>query len=90
VKTRRERWPRGSTELRRWTLTPGGCYDAEPDRPGAQEIHHIISGRLTLTLEVGPQVLGAGQSAVIASDQGYAYRNEGAEPVVFVRVVTGA
>ncbi|WP_256725953.1 hypothetical protein [Streptomyces sp. IMTB 2501] len=25
-------------ELWRWTLAPGGRYDAEPDRPGAQEI----------------------------------------------------
>ncbi|MFF8313292.1 helix-turn-helix domain-containing protein [Streptomyces lydicus] len=77
-------------ELWRWTLTPGGRYDAEPDRPGAQEIHHVLAGRLTLTLQAGPQVLAPGQSAVIASDQEYAYLNEGAEPVVFVRVVTGA
>lgn len=77
-------------ELWRWTLAPGGHYDAEPDRPGAQEIHHVLSGRLTLALESGPHVLAPGQSAVIASDQEYAYHNDGAEPVVFVRVVTGA
>ncbi|MGW8396977.1 helix-turn-helix domain-containing protein [Streptomyces lydicus] len=77
-------------ELWRWTLSPGGRYDAEPDRPGAQEIHHVLSGRLTLALQAGPQVLVLGQSAVIASDQEYAYLNEDAEPVVFVRVVTGA
>ncbi|MFI0787476.1 helix-turn-helix domain-containing protein [Streptomyces lydicus] len=77
-------------ELWRWTLAPGGRYDAEPDRPGAQEIHHILSGRLTLVLRTGPQVVAPGQSAVIASDQQYAYLNEDAEPVVFVRVVTGA
>ncbi|MFF7411995.1 helix-turn-helix domain-containing protein [Streptomyces lydicus] len=77
-------------ELWRWTLAPGGRYDAEPDRPGAQEIHHVLSGRLTLALQAGPQVLVAGQSAVITSDQEYAYLNEDAEPVVFVRVVTGA
>ncbi|MFI9025517.1 helix-turn-helix domain-containing protein [Streptomyces sp. NPDC053560] len=77
-------------ELWRWTLAPGGRYDAEPDRRGAQEIHHVLSGRLTLALSVGPQELGPGQSAVIPTDQEYAYRNEGAEPVVFVRVVTGA
>ncbi|WP_030622399.1 helix-turn-helix domain-containing protein [Streptomyces sclerotialus] len=77
-------------ELWRWTLAPGGQYDAEPDRPGAQEIHHVLAGRLTLALEAGPQVLASGQSAVIASDQKYAYLNEQAEPVVFMRVVTGA
>lgn len=77
-------------ELWRWTLAPGGRYDAEPDRPGAQEIHHVLSGRLTLVLEAGPQALGSGQSAVIPSDQDYAYLNQEAEPAVFVRVVTGA
>ncbi|MGW2741341.1 helix-turn-helix domain-containing protein [Streptomyces sp. NPDC001450] len=77
-------------ELWRWTLAPGGHYDTEPDRPGAQEIHHVLAGRLTLTLETGPHVLAPGQSAVIASDQEYAYRNDGTEPVVFMRVVTGA
>ncbi|WP_031227089.1 helix-turn-helix domain-containing protein [Streptomyces roseochromogenus] len=78
-----------AAELWRWTLAPGGRYDAEPDRPGAQEIHHVLSGRLTLALESGPQVVAPGRSAVIASDQQYAYRNDGTEPVVFMRVVTG-
>jgi transcriptional regulator with XRE-family HTH domain len=77
-------------ELWRWTLAPGARYEAEPDRPGAQEIHHVLSGYLTLALEAGPRVLKPGQSAVIASDQDYAYHNEEAEPVIFVRVVTGA
>ncbi|MET9089804.1 XRE family transcriptional regulator [Streptomyces sp. NPDC004237] len=77
-------------ELWRWTLAPGGRYDAEPDRPGAQEIHHVLAGRLTLVLETGPQVVGPGQSAIITSDQHYAYLNEHAEPTVFMRVVAGA
>ncbi|MFE6591914.1 hypothetical protein [Streptomyces sp. CCNWLW230] len=41
-------------ELRRWTPAPGGRYDAEPDRPGAQGIHHVLAGRLALVLETGP------------------------------------
>ncbi|WP_073944131.1 XRE family transcriptional regulator [Streptomyces sp. TSRI0107] len=73
-------------ELWRWTLAPGGRYDAEPDRPGAQELHHVLSGRLTLALEAGRQEFGPGQSAVIASDQQDAYLNEYAEPAVFMRV----
>ncbi|MCX5188924.1 helix-turn-helix domain-containing protein [Streptomyces sp. NBC_00268] len=77
-------------ELWRWTLAPGGRYDAEPDRPGAQEIHHVLAGRLTLALETGPQVVGPGQSATIPSDQQYAYLNEHTEPAVFMRVVSGA
>ncbi|MQA05225.1 MAG: helix-turn-helix domain-containing protein [Streptosporangiales bacterium] len=77
-------------ELWRWTLAPGGRYDAEPDRPRAQEIHHVLSGRLTLVLEAGAQVLAPGQTCIIASDQEYAYLNEEADPVTFIRVVTGA
>jgi mannose-6-phosphate isomerase-like protein (cupin superfamily) len=77
-------------ELWRWTLAPGGRYDAEPDRPGAQEIHHVLVGRLTLALETGPQVVGPGQSVTIPSDQQYAYLNEHTEPTVFMRVVSGA
>jgi transcriptional regulator with XRE-family HTH domain len=77
-------------ELWRWTLAPGGRYDAEPDRPGAQEIHHVLAGRLTLALETGPQVVGPGQSVTIPSDQQYAYLNEHTEPTVFMRVVSGA
>ncbi|WP_052768752.1 helix-turn-helix domain-containing protein [Streptomyces humi] len=77
-------------ELWRWTLAPGGRYDAEPDRPGAQEIHHVLAGRLTLVLETGPRVVGPGQSATIPSDQQYAYLNEHTEPAFFMRVVSGA
>jgi len=77
-------------ELWRWTIAPGGRYDAEPDRPGAQEIHHVLTGRLTLALAAGRQSLGPGQSATISSDQQYAYLNEHTEPAVFMRVVTGA
>lgn len=77
-------------ELWRWTLGPGVRYDAEPDHPGAQEIHHVLSGRLTLVLEERQLSVSAGQSAIIASDQQYAYLNEASEPVVFIRVVTGA
>ncbi|WP_035770113.1 helix-turn-helix domain-containing protein [Arthrobacter castelli] len=77
-------------ELWRWVLAPRGRYVASPDRPGSQEIHHVLAGYLTLATSAAVQVLSAGQSAVIGSDQEYAYRNEEAEPVVFMRVVTGA
>lgn len=77
-------------ELWRWTLAPHDRYDAEPDRPGAQEVHHVLAGTLTLVLETGRLVLRTGQSAVVASDQDYSYVNDGDEPATFVRVVVGA
>lgn len=75
-------------ELWRWTLAPGGHYDADPGRPGAQEIHHVLTGRLTLLRESGPRSLTPGQSAVLSSDQEYAYTNDNTEPAVFLRIVT--
>lgn len=77
-------------ELWRWTLAPGTRYDAQPDRPGAREIHHVASGTLTVETEHGPIVLAAGDTAVIHGGQHYAYLNTGAADAVFYRVVTGA
>ncbi|MFI6360525.1 hypothetical protein ACIBJF_50295 [Streptomyces sp. NPDC050743] len=48
------------------------------------------SVRLTLAPETGPRVPAPGQSAVIAGDQQYSYRNDAGEPAVFMRVVPGA
>lgn len=79
-----------AAELWRWTLAPGARYDARPDRTGAQEIHHIASGALTLETEHGQIVLAAGETAAIRSDQHYAYLNTSATTTVFYRVVTGA
>ena len=77
-------------ELWRWTLTPGGRYQAKPDLTGAQEVHHVVAGVLTLELPTGDLVVGAGETATIPSDRDYAYRNDGAIATVFFRVVTGA
>lgn len=79
-----------TAELWRWTLNPGGRYEAEPNRRGAQAVHHVLSGVLTLDAETGPQALGPGRSAVLATDQSHTYRNEEGEPAVFLVVVTGA
>lgn len=76
-------------ELWKWTLAPGSRYDAEPDPAGAQEIHHVVAGSLTLEAGAGPTVVGTGGSAVIRSDQLYSYRNQGPLAAVFFRVVTG-
>lgn len=79
-----------SAELWKWLLVPGARYVARPDAPGAQEVHHVLTGQLTLELPSGPLLLGSGQTATIPSDQDYAYRNDGDIAAVFFRVVTGA
>lgn len=82
--------PATAAELWKWTLAPGVRYDARPDRPGTQEIHHVLSGVLRIESERGALVLATGDSAVIGSDQRYAYINDGAIDAVFHRVVVGA
>lgn len=77
-------------ELWHWRLAPGVRYTAEPDRPGAQEIHHVLAGRLRIEADSGVAEVAAGSTAVIDSDQHYAYANPGGEPAVFLRVVAGA
>lgn len=79
-----------NTELWRWTLASGERYDAQPDQAGAQEIHHVLSGKLTIETTSGFIALSAGESAVIRSDRQYSYINEGPADAVFHRVVTGA
>jgi transcriptional regulator with XRE-family HTH domain len=88
-------WLLGATEsprseLWRWTLAPGDRYDAEADQSGAQEVHHVLSGVLTLVLASGTQILAVGQTSVIASDRAYAYANDGTGAAVFMRLVAGA
>jgi transcriptional regulator with XRE-family HTH domain len=78
------------SELWHWTLAAGDRYDAEPDRPGAQEVHHVLTGELTLELATETQTLAAGETSVIATDRAYAYLNDGADAVVFMRLVAGA
>jgi transcriptional regulator with XRE-family HTH domain len=77
-------------ELWKWTLAPGARYDAQPDRAGTQEIHHVVAGELTVETSDGTSPLTAGETAVIRSDQRYAYRNAGPVSAVFFRVVSGA
>lgn len=74
-------------EMWDWTLVPGDRYDAEPDPPGSEELFLVITG--TLSLLVDGEVagsLGPGGSARVNTDRDYGYRNDGNEPVRFIRV----
>lgn len=77
-------------ELWKWLLLPGARYVARPDPAGAEEVHHVLAGQLTLELSTGPLELAAGETATIPSDQDYSYANHGDVSTVFFRVVTGA
>jgi transcriptional regulator with XRE-family HTH domain len=79
-----------SAELWRWHLAPGVRYEAEPDREGTEEIHHVLAGTLFIELEDVTIELGEGMSTTFGSDQHYSFRAGSNSAVEFVRVVVGA
>jgi len=77
----------GGPELWSWALAPGDRYDAQPDPAGSEELFLVQSGTLTVQADgIEPVALPAGTAARLSSDRQYAYVNEGAGPVRFVRV----
>lgn len=76
-----------SVELWSWNLAPGERYQAEPDPSGMQEFIYVVAGALILETGDGRRRLRAGDAVAFPSDQTYAYLNEGAEVVHFVKNV---
>ncbi|RCL21928.1 Cro/Cl family transcriptional regulator [Pseudomonas sp. AFG_SD02_1510_Pfu_092] len=74
-------------ELWEWTLAPGECYASEADAEGWSEQIYVAEGQLTLIIEGIEHCLRVGQFHVFASNCRYAYRNDGAVAVRFVRNV---
>ena len=74
-------------QLWTWTLGAGERYDADPDPAGWQEMILVTAGALRVERQDGTTTLTAGRHAIYSSAQTYAYVNDGAEPVRFVRVV---
>ncbi|QXH45202.1 XRE family transcriptional regulator [Pseudomonas xanthosomatis] len=78
---------RREVELWEWTLAPGELYTSEADAAGWSEQIYVAEGQLTLLIEGAEHRLHSGQFHVFPSDCRYAYRNDGALPVRFVRNV---
>ncbi|QXH49782.1 XRE family transcriptional regulator [Pseudomonas fakonensis] len=78
---------RREVELWEWTLAPGEHYTSEADAAGWSEQIYVAEGQLTLLIEGVEHRLHSGQFHVFPSDCRYAYRNDGALPVRFVRNV---
>lgn len=78
---------RREVELWEWTLAPGECYSSEADAEGWSEQIYVAEGQLTLIIEGGEHRLLVGQFHVFPSNCRYAYRNDGAVAVRFVRNV---
>lgn len=78
---------RPPVEMWDWVLVSGDVYRAEPDPEGSEEMILVLDGVLSLVLDgVLAGRISAGASARLASDREYSYRNDGSEPVRFVRV----
>lgn len=78
---------RREVELWAWSLGPGERYVSEPDAAGWREMVLVIEGRLRLELADGERRIEAGDFHAFASDQPYAYVNDGDEVVRFTRNV---
>lgn len=76
-----------TTELWLWQLVPGGRYEAEADPPGSEEILLVRAGRLIVEVGDKEVPLVAGHYLRLPSDAPYAYRNPGARPADFLRVI---
>jgi len=74
-------------QLWTWALGPGDRYDAEPDPAGWHEMILVIEGRLRIDFEGSSLQLSAGEHAMYASSQPYAYINDGGKTVRFARTV---
>ncbi|MHA7116492.1 helix-turn-helix domain-containing protein [Pseudomonas promysalinigenes] len=78
---------RREVEIWEWTLAPGERYASEADAEGWSEQIYVAAGQLTLVIEGTEHCLEVGQFHVFPSNCRYAYRNDGHEPVRFVRNV---
>jgi len=78
---------RREVEIWEWRLAPGECYTSEADAEGWHEQIYVAEGQLTLIIEGIEHALAAGHFHVFASNCRYAYRNDQAVPVRFVRNV---
>ncbi|MDP9524130.1 helix-turn-helix domain-containing protein [Pseudomonas putida] len=78
---------RREVELWEWTLAPGECYSSEADAEGWSEQIYVAEGQLTLIIEGVEHCLQVGQFHVFPSNCRYAYRNDAAVAVRFVRNV---
>jgi len=66
---------------------PGDRYTSAADPAGWHEMFFVIEGDLVVELPGGDHVVAAGDFFVFPSDRDYAYRNDGATPLRFIRNV---
>jgi transcriptional regulator with XRE-family HTH domain len=76
---------RGGQELWEWTLHPGDRHMSDPDPPGSEELLLVLSGELTLEVDGDDYRVSTGSCARLGTDTRYTYRNDGTQPVRFVR-----
>src|SRR3954471_2186772 len=74
-------------ELWSWELRPGERYDAQAHPLGAQELIHVIRGRLSLIFGDVSYAIESGGSAVAHTDRSHAYACDGKKLARFTMVV---
>lgn len=75
--------PPDVVELWDWTLAPGDTHNSEAHSPGTQELLHVLSGRLTLTVGDESVTLTDGDAVWFAAVAAHSYANPGPSPTRF-------
>jgi transcriptional regulator with XRE-family HTH domain len=79
--------PPQPVELWEWRLEPGDGYSSQAAQPaGTRELLHVLSGRLTLTVEDETHLVGPADTVLFSGDREHRYANEGDEQVQLVTV----
>lgn len=74
-------------ELWDWVLAPGGGHASEEHAPGTQELVHVLTGTLTLSVDGRDYRIETDGAVVFQADRPHAYSNSGAEPLRFSMTV---
>ncbi len=74
------------SELWRWTLAGGHSYESAPDADGTEAVVHVLSGHLTIRDDAATVEIPGGETALFRTTGAYAYVNDRAADVRFVRL----
>jgi transcriptional regulator with XRE-family HTH domain len=80
--------PPQAVELWEWRLEPGDSYSSAAHLAGTRELLHVLTGRLTLTVEGETHLIGPADTVLFSGNREHRYANEGDEQLRLVMIVS--
>jgi transcriptional regulator with XRE-family HTH domain len=80
--------PPQAVELWEWRLEPGDSYSSGAHLAGTRELLHVLTGRLTLTVEGETHLIGPADTVLFSGNREHRYANEGDEQLRLVMIVS--